>query len=1173
MTKQLPYEIQIDYLENGKFLIYATHLEQKKIKALLTHWRPLFFAWHHPSYYGTSFEEMNEGVVLSSWETMELYSGLDSRRSLFTFSYSSPVKWLQKWAPVIFEKIKAGQFMPDFEQWTAGKFGWKLIDGLQNIDEESSIFTHEFLSEWISSCITEFIENDKGLRSLWDELTKKYPLLLNTQHHPASDSDDGKVSLVTGNFFNEELWLERIGWMEDLAPFTVELRLSEPLEYDNLNEEIEDLSDRSLDGELEIDEVRMPPENTHALSDKWTLDILLRDKTNPSHWYVWEPNKSGKYTATIPAEWHGFLHKITRCIELTCQIVPWLKASAVERSDVDEKLPGLHRIEGSMESRLEGNNSVETLEIQPNLHKTNEHVEKQLGLHNKNENVESQTGSHYNDGHIESQMGSHYNHGHVESQTGSHYNHGHVESQTGSHYNHGHVESQTGSHYNHGHVESRVRLHNDDGHVQNQSRLQKIEERVESQMNIEKPNNPISIAPSTINPAAHGIGDIDIIHTLTEEQAWTFLTEASIQLAEAGIDVLLPSWWQEIRALNPKLKIQLRSSVGTSQQSLLSFQAISDFDWKIATGNTELDEKQFLQYVEENRRLVKVNGKWMKLDPAFIKQVKHIMSRVKKEGLSFQDILAQELLSLQDTSNTEELDLDNPLSQIQIRLNKHFEKLLYQLHHISSLPTIEVPTSFKGKLRAYQKQGVEWLLFLRKFGFGACLADDMGLGKTVQMITYFLYVKEHEKPQMPALIICPTSVLGNWQKELEKFAPSLKVYLHYGSARKKGDELRTLVEDYDIVITTYGLAAIDEDDLKTIEWSTICIDEAQNIKNAYTKQSRAIRSLRGHHHIALTGTPIENRLTELWTIFDFINKGYLGSLNSFSKRFVIPIEKNKNDTRRIQQVQQLVKPFLLRRTKTDETVQLNLPDKLEQKEYIPLTVEQASLYEQLLQDTFDRIEKLSAMERRGLILSMLTKLKQICNHPALYLKDASWEKSLVDRSNKMKKMMELLENILDQKESCLIFTQYVGMGKMIQHAISETFQETVHFLQGTLKKQERDEIIESFQAGNEKLLILSLKAGGTGLNLTAANHVIHFDRWWNPAVENQATDRAYRIGQKRFVHVHKLITTGTLEEKIDEMIEKKKALSDEIISGESWITELSTEELRDLFALRKGWNE
>jgi SNF2 family DNA or RNA helicase len=310
---------------------------------------------------------------------------------------------------------------------------------------------------------------------------------------------------------------------------------------------------------------------------------------------------------------------------------------------------------------------------------------------------------------------------------------------------------------------------------------------------------------------------------------------------------------------------------------------------------------------------------------------------------------------------------------------------------------------------------------------------------------------------------------------------------------------------------------------------------------------------------------MENRLTELWSIYDFLNRGYLGSLHSFHKRYVLPIEKDR-DTSQIEQLQRYIKPFLLRRTKRDEQVALNLPEKQEQKEYVPLSIEQASLYEQLVKDTFEQVTALAGMQRKALILKMLGKLKQICNHPALYLKEQQ-PKQIVTRSHKIEKLVELTTNIREQQESCLIFTQYIGMGEMMRDLLVKEFGEKVLFLNGSVMKAERDRMVEAFQNKEYPILILSLKAGGTGLNLTAANHVIHYDRWWNPAVENQATDRAYRIGQDRFVHVHKLITTGTIEEKIDEMLEKKQSLNDEIIQSENWITELSSDELEELFSL------
>jgi SNF2 family DNA or RNA helicase len=428
----------------------------------------------------------------------------------------------------------------------------------------------------------------------------------------------------------------------------------------------------------------------------------------------------------------------------------------------------------------------------------------------------------------------------------------------------------------------------------------------------------------------------------------------------------------------------------------------------------------------------------------------------------------------------------------------------------------------------------------------------------------------------PSLLICPTSVIGNWQKELKRFAPSLNILIHYGNDRKKRDAFLPAIEGTDLVITSYALSHLDEQELSMVTWDTICLDEAQNIKNAYTKQASAVRDLQAWHRIALTGTPIENRLSELWSIFDFLNPGYLGSLGEFTHRFVHPIERDQ-DQHLINQVQRLIQPFLLRRVKTDPSIQLDLPEKNESKEYVPLTAEQGALYETAIQDMFDRMEKASPMERRGLILTTLTRLKQLCDHPALLLNEISTTDE-ASRSHKLERLLELVEEIREKKERCLIFTQYIEMGNMLQRVLTREGYGPVFFLNGATKKEKRDEMIARFQDetlpdhDRGAIFILSLRAGGTGLNLTEANHVIHVDRWWNPAVENQATDRAHRIGQKRNVQVYKFISLGTIEERIDEMMERKLSLSQQIVgSGESWITELSTAELRDLFALRHDW--
>ncbi|MDF2716311.1 MAG: helicase, partial [Paenibacillus sp.] len=528
---------------------------------------------------------------------------------------------------------------------------------------------------------------------------------------------------------------------------------------------------------------------------------------------------------------------------------------------------------------------------------------------------------------------------------------------------------------------------------------------------------------------------------LTDEQAWNFLSEASLQLAQAGESVMLPAWWEQVKEQQPRLKAVLNSSVGGPGQSMFGLEQIMQFDWKIAVGDTDLTEEQFMQLAVRNKRLVQFHGKWIMLDPALLKQVQRMMKRVSKTGLSFRDVLELHLIGMDDERIAEAEGASEhgvrgnatpdslrdegeaflaPL-RIEVELNEHLSGMIGQLNDNGKIPSMPLPESFQGKLRNYQAEGSSWLRFLRRFGLGGCLADDMGLGKTVQWIAYLLHVKETDKPETPALLVCPTSVLGNWQKELERFAPSLSVYLHYGTERIKGEAFCEHARRHDLVLTSYTLANLDEAELLGIVWSSLCLDEAQNIKNAYTKQSAAVRGLRANHRVALTGTPIENRLTELWSIFDFMNPGYLGSLSSFSRQYVNPIEKT-NDAGRIGQVQRLVRPFLLRRAKTDAAIQLDLPDKNESKVYVNLTAEQGALYENIVQELFDKIEKLSAMERRGIILATLTRLKQLCNHPAMLLKEAD-NHPAAERSSKLVRLLEMVRELREEGDRCLIFTQ------------------------------------------------------------------------------------------------------------------------------------------------------
>lgn len=715
-----------------------------------------------------------------------------------------------------------------------------------------------------------------------------------------------------------------------------------------------------------------------------------------------------------------------------------------------------------------------------------------------------------------------------------------------------------------------------------------------------------SLPPERLAPG----GDV-LAEPLSDTLAWRFLTDESQRLLEAGWQVLLPAWWEAASRKKPRLRAKIRSGEENrgGGESLFGLDSIIDFDWRISIGDTDLSEAEFAELVARGERLVRFKGKWVSLDPALLAQIQRAMAGMdKSQGLSFQDVLQLHLLEAnaetEGEATEEQLQQDAARLRLEVELSEHLIRLIGQLGQRSEWPKPPVPAGLKAELRSYQHEGFAWLAFLRQFGLGACLADDMGLGKTVQLIAYLLHIKENNDPSSrrqtdppgwPALIICPTSVLGNWQKELERFAPSLNVMLHYGSRRLDAGFFYGAASQADVVLTSYATAALDQELLKEFTWAAICLDEAQNIKNAQTKQSIAVRSFPALHRIALTGTPIENRLSELWSIYDFITPGYLGSAKAFNDRFANAIEKER-DEKRTTDLQNLVKPFMLRRKKKDPNIQLDLPDKNEMKTYVHLTAEQAALYDQTVNELMERMKKLEGIERKGAILGALTGLKQLCDHPMLVTKEAIPEidaenkldtSLLIHRSSKLERLLEMVRELREEGERCLIFTQYVGMGKMLQAVLQQELQEPVLYLNGSTSKQARDRMIEQFQtpapssdeaaartelspSDQPNVFILSLKAGGVGLNLTAANHVFHFDRWWNPAVENQATDRAYRMGQTRDVQVHKFIALGTLEERIDEMLENKQQLSDNVISSsEGWITELSTDALKELFTLRR----
>lgn len=644
------------------------------------------------------------------------------------------------------------------------------------------------------------------------------------------------------------------------------------------------------------------------------------------------------------------------------------------------------------------------------------------------------------------------------------------------------------------------------------------------------------------------------------EQAFSFLKEIAPLLQGSGFRVLLPRWWGGKSArLSAKAKIK---SGKTSAKSILSLENLVNYEWQVMLGGEPISREEFERLAALKQPLVMIRGQWVMLDAEQV-----------TAGLKFFDRMEGQINlneALRLGLDSEDATLNNiPVDGLQV--NGWLKTLLETLQKPEQIETRPPPPELRAELRPYQERGFSWLAFLRRYGLGACLADDMGLGKTIQAIALLLHERRELKITAPALLVCPTSVVGNWRRELARFAPDLKALTHQGAERELGEKFALRLQDIDIVLTSYPLLARDRESLEGIEWSTLILDEAQNIKNNSTKQAQAARAMRAGNRIALTGTPVENRLSELWSIFNFLNPGYLGSENHFRKYFANPIER-VNDLDAAKHLKALTTPFILRRLKTDPKIISDLPEKLEMKVYCNLSSEQGTLYEAVVKNIMEEIEGAEtegdSMSRRGLVLSMLMQLKQICNHPAQYLKDGS---TLDGRSGKLARLTEMLEEVYAAGDRALVFTQFAEMGELLRAHLRSVYYDDPLWLHGATKIKDRENMIRRFQAEKgPTVFLLSIKAGGVGLNLTRANHVFHFDRWWNPAVENQATDRAFRIGQTRNVQVHKFICAGTLEEKIDEMIESKKALAERVIGAdESWLTELSSGDLRELVKLRE----
>ncbi len=643
--------------------------------------------------------------------------------------------------------------------------------------------------------------------------------------------------------------------------------------------------------------------------------------------------------------------------------------------------------------------------------------------------------------------------------------------------------------------------------------------------------------------------------------AYHFLRESAPLLEQSGFGVQVPAWWKK-PAVKLGMKLQVRPQSKVAGNGLFGLDSIVEYDWHVAMGESALTVNEFMRLVNLKVPLVKVRGQWVELRPEQIEAAINFLQRKRaRGGMALGEALRMGLGGEAARTGLPVVgfEMEGWLSDVFGKLTQHTE-----------LTTIKAPKTFQGVLRPYQLKGVSWLAFLKQFGLGSCLADDMGLGKTIQLITLLLHEQSQAQGRElpPTLLICPMSIVGNWQREVQRFAPSLSVMLHHGAERLTGEAFTREALQHHIVITTYALVLRDREHLDAIEWNNIVLDEAQNIKNESAKQTQAIRSLRGQHRIALTGTPVENHLSELWSIMDFLNPGYLGGANEFRKHFAIPIERH-HEQERLETLKSCIQPFVLRRVKTDRTIIQDLPDKIESKEFCNLTQEQASLYQAVVKEMMEKIEASEGIERRGLILATLLKLKQVCNHPAHFVGD---ESRLENRSGKLARLEEMLQQVLQEGDKALIFTQFAEMGRLLQRYLQEALGCETLFLYGGMPKTQRDLLVQRFQQEGQQLpiFILSLKAGGVGLNLTAANHVFHFDRWWNPAVENQATDRAFRIGQQKNVQVHKFVCVGTLEERIDQMIEQKKELSENIVgSGENWLTEMSTTQLKEIFKLSR----
>ena len=673
---------------------------------------------------------------------------------------------------------------------------------------------------------------------------------------------------------------------------------------------------------------------------------------------------------------------------------------------------------------------------------------------------------------------------------------------------------------------------------------------------------------------------------LGREEAYRFLTKDAPALMGAGFQVHLPVWWTDAERSRLQIHLDVREADEEQEASAQAAFGEYEIEYALTVDGDPLDEVGLSQIAMAGSPLVYMNEQWLQVNQGQIRAARHLLAT---RGASRRVGLLQALQIMQEQADDEHGETRNTsryarfgsgfreLQALEVSGVTVPDRLRTIWQRIRSVAREEErcePPGFVGTLRPYQRRGLAWLWYLHQIGLGACLADDMGLGKTIQAIALFLEQERtpSSEGRRPRLLICPTSVLRNWKRELQRFAPDLRVMLHHGGGRARQTDLYARVRETDVVLTSYGTARVDQAVLGRIHWHTVVLDEAQNIKNPSAKQTMAVRSLRCRHRFALTGTPIENRLLEVWSILDFLNGAFLGSQQDFKRRFIQPIEGESNGEK-LKQLQRIVQPFVLRRLKSDPEVISDLPEKQEIDVICDLSSEQTDQYAQAVEASLPHIRELDGMRRRGSILALMTQLRKIANHPALVDEDETLSDNpeYGGRSGKLDRFTEMLTESLDGRNKVLVFTTFVRMGQILQAHIARRLGFTPEFISGRVPHGTRQQMVDRFQEGGQDfpVLVLSVRTGGVGINLTAANQVYHFDRWWNPAVEDQATDRAHRIGQTRRVQVFRYIMAGTVEEHVDHLIRQKGQLARDILgAGTEWLTELSNDQLYELLTLR-----